>query len=92
MYKSMFPTRNNEIAPYKKALNNASGIYFSANAKVANTEKPTATKAKYMFFLLFNLSLGIDIPFPFSAQNANDCDASYHARPEAEIECAERHC
>lgn len=62
----MFPTTNNEIALYKNVLNNAVGIYFSANANMANAEKPTATKVKYTFFFLFIMSLGIIMPHLFS--------------------------
>jgi hypothetical protein len=61
MYISMFPTRNNEIAPYKNVLNNAVAIYFSANANRTIAEKPTATKVKYNFFSLSILSLGLII-------------------------------
>jgi len=61
MYISMFPTRNNEIALYNKSLNNAAGIYFSANANMAIAENPTATKVKYNFFSLSILSLGFII-------------------------------
>jgi hypothetical protein len=86
----MFPTRNNEIAPYNNVLNIAFGIYFSANANRTKAEKPTATKVKHMFFRLFIMSLGIIISYPFSSLNTNYRDASYHVRPRAEIECTER--
>lgn len=55
----MFPIRNNEIELYNNDLNNAAGIYFSANANMAMAEKPTATKVKYNFFRLFISSLGL---------------------------------
>jgi len=61
MYSSTFPAANKETALYKNVLNNAVGIYFSVNANMAIAEKPTATRIKYNFFLLFILSLGLII-------------------------------
>jgi len=58
----MLPTRNKDSAPYNNVLNNAIGIYFSVNANMANAEKLTATKVKYIFFCLFIISLGIICP------------------------------
>ena len=59
MYNSIFPTTKNDNALYNNDLNNTDGIYFSINAKMAITVKPTATKVKYIFFRLFIMSLGI---------------------------------
>jgi hypothetical protein len=67
MYKSIFPTRNNEIALYKNILNNSVDIYFSANANTTITEKPPATKVKYIFFRLFIMALGIIMSYLFSS-------------------------
>lgn len=59
MYKRMFPTRNNEIAPYNNVLNGAAGMYFSANARTVITEKPTATNINYRVFRRLMTSLGL---------------------------------